>query len=117
MSSEHDTELTLIAAWTDKAAIDLLERALPAAAHLKPLWERLVVWDAGDRVAIGLPVPSRLNDDNFDNHARHVYSLFNVLGLPLVASPMGLERVEVPTAQTRSLYFDEDEARRLRQGD
>lgn len=96
---------TVMGTWTQPEAIELLEEALNHAGHLKPLWERIRVKDEGTRSLIGLPISSKVTDDTCDNHARHLWSLLNVLGLPLVPSPMALQRIEVDEAELRPLIF------------
>jgi hypothetical protein len=109
-SEENSSELVMVATWTDPAAVELLEAALPNAAHLKPLWERILVYTEGGRACIGLPITAKVTDDSVENHARHLYSLFNLLGLPLVPSPMALKRVRVPADGARPLIFETSES-------
>jgi len=98
-------DVTLMAAWTDPAAITLLEQALPNTSHLKPLWERIRVHIVDGRACVGLPIASKVNDETCDNHARHLYSLLNLLGVPLATSPMALIQVVVNSKQLRPLHY------------
>ncbi len=96
---------TMMGTWTQPEAIELLEEALNHASHLKPLWERIRVKEEGGRSLIGLPISSKVTDDTCDNHARHLWSLLNVLGLPLVPSPMALQRFDVDEDDLRPLIY------------
>jgi hypothetical protein len=99
--------VTMMSVWTDPAAVELLESSLINATHLKPLWERILVKEEDGRACIGLPVATKVTDDNCDNHARHFYSLLNLLGLPLVPSPMALDRLEFDRSEVRPLHFED----------
>ncbi len=96
----------MMGTWTRPEAIDLLEEALPHAAHLKPLWERIVVKVEDGKALIGLPITSKVTDDTCDNHARHLHSLLRLLGLPLVRSPMALDRITTTSLNLRSLKYE-----------
>ena len=102
---ETDDRVTMIGAWTESAAIELLEAALPNTTHLKPLWERIRVYQEDDRSWVGLPITAKVSDEAADNHARHFYSLLNLLGVPLVTSPMALERLLVDREALRPLHY------------
>lgn len=104
--SELNTgEVVVMGKWTRLEAIDLLEEALPNATHLKPLWERIMVKEEDGKALIGLPVTSKVTDDTCDNHARHLYSLLNLLGLPIVRSPMALDRITTSNEGLRPLHY------------
>lgn len=114
MSEEEDQETeevidegssVLVAAVIDPAAVVLVEAALHHATHLRPLWERLVVGEepSEGRTVLGLPLSNKVTSDAIDNHSRHLFSLFNLLGVPLVSSPMMLERFDVPNSALRAL--------------
>jgi len=117
MSGETDEQevkivpdVTMMGCWTDPAAVELLESSLVHATHLKPLWERILVKEDDGRVCIGLPLATKVTEDNLDNHARHFWSLLNLLGLPLVPSPMALDQVEFPRDQLRPLHYIDPKA-------
>lgn len=99
--------VTMIGTWTDPAAIEVLEAALPATGHLRPLLERIRVRVGDGRACVGIPLGSRVTDESCDNHARHLFSLLTLLGVKLVPSPMALERVQVDAAELRPLRFAE----------
>ena len=105
--ASQSEEVVMMGTWTRPEAVELIEDALPQAAHLRPLWERVLIKDAEGRSLIGLPLSSKVTEDTCDNHARHLWSLFNMLGLPLVTSPMALKRFRVPRSQLRPLNYDE----------
>ena len=98
--------------WTDPAAIELLEAAISSAGHLKPLWERIRVREEPDgRAMVGVPVANKVTQETCDNHARHFYSLLNLLGVPLVPSPMSLQRLDVDNPDSiRPLHFEDPKA-------
>ncbi len=104
--------ITMMVTWTDPAAIELLEAAIANAGHLKPLWERIRVREEPDgRALVGVPVSNKVTQETCDNHARHFYSLLNLLGVPLVPSPMSLQRLDVADAATvRPLHFEDPKA-------
>jgi hypothetical protein len=102
--ASEDT-VTMVATWTDPAAIELLETSLPHVTHLKPLWERIRVKIVDGRACIGLPLSAKVTDETCDNHARHLYSLFNLLGVPLVPSPMALQRITLEDGDMRPLFY------------
>ena len=97
--------LALVAAVIDPAAIVLVEAALHHATHLRPLWERLLVGEEPEqgRTVLGLPLSNKVSSDSIENHARHLFSLFNLLGVPLVSSPMMIERFDVMRSAMRAL--------------
>jgi hypothetical protein len=95
----------MVATWTDPAAVELLEAALPLTTHLKPLWERIRVKVEDQRACVGLPISAKVTDETCDNHARHFWSLLNLLGVPLVPSPMALQRIEVDAEGVRPLFY------------
>ena len=97
--------VTMVATWTDPAAVELLEAALPHTTHLKPLWERIRVKVESQRACVGLPISAKVTDETCDNHARHFWSLLNLLGVPLVPTPMGLQRLEVEGEGLRPLFY------------
>ncbi len=107
--SEEATEraemVTMVATWTDPAAVELLETAIPNMTHLKPLWERIRVKVEDGRALVGLPISAKVTDETCDNHARHFWSLLNLLGVPLVPSPMALKRLEVDLLELRPLFY------------
>ena len=108
MSEEPNAEpglVTMVATWTDPAAVELLEAALPHTTHLKPLWERIRVKVEEQRALVGLPISAKVTDETCDNHSRHFWSLLNLLGVPLVPSPMALKRMEVDGADLRPLFY------------
>lgn len=100
-----DSQTVLVGTWTEPTAIELLEAALYNTTHLKPLWERIRVQIVDGRAWVGMPITSKVTDENADNHARHFYSLLNLMGVPLVPSPMALERLEVPTEDLKPLHY------------
>ena len=107
---DDDTELPegevlVMGVWTRPEAIDLLEEALPHVEHLQPLWERIVVKVEDGKALVGLPVTSKITDETCDNHARHLHSLLRMLGLPLVKSPMALERITSLSEDLRPLHY------------
>ena len=95
LDQNEENAVVMVGVWTEPTAIELLETAIPNATHLKPLWERIRVEVIDDRAWIGLPITNKVTDENADNHARHFYSLLNLLGVPLAPSPMSLERREL----------------------
>jgi|GEM_PF-1970746 len=101
----EDGTLVLVAAVIDPAAVVLVEAALHNATHLRPLWERLLVGEEPEqgRTVLGLPLSHKVTSDSIDNHSRHLFSLFNLLGVPLVSSPMMLERFDVYSSAMRAL--------------
>ena len=114
MSEEEEEELVeevdegsvvLVAATIDPAAVILVEAALHHAPHLRPLWERLLVGEEPEqgRTVLGLPLSNKVTSDSIENHSRHLFSLFNLLGVPLVSSPMMLERFDVKRNALRTL--------------
>jgi hypothetical protein len=105
-SEAPEDDVVVMGTWTRPEAIDLLEDALPHAAHLKPLWERIVVKVEEGKALIGLPITSKVTDDTCDNHARHLYSLLKLLGLPLVRSPMALDRITTGGGGLRTLNYE-----------
>ncbi len=102
-------DVMVMGTWTRPEAIDLLEDALPNAAHLQPLWERIVVKLEDGKALVGLPITSKVTDENCDNHARHLHSLLRMLGLPLVSSPMALDRIRTSEAELRPLHYEAPE--------
>ena len=98
-ATDGEEELTtmMIGTWTEPTAVQLLETAIPNATHLKPLWD--------DRAWVGLPITSKVTDENADNHARHFYSLLNLLGVPLAPSPMSLERHSAAPEDLKPLFY------------
>jgi len=113
MTEEEDSDIaagsTFIVTWTDPAAIDLLEAAIANAGHLKPLWERIRVREEPDgRALVGVPVSNKVTQETCDNHARHFFSLLNLLGVPLVPSPMSLQTLELDDPNSvRALVYDD----------
>ena len=105
LDPEADTRVVMIGTWTEPTAITLLEAAIPNITHLKPLWERIRVLIVDDRAWVGLPITNKVTDENADNHARHLYSLLNLLGVPLAASPMSLERHEAFPEDLAPLFY------------
>ena len=113
MSEEEAEEVTeapegaliLVGAVIDPAAIVLVEASLHQATHLRPLWERLVVGEEPEqgRTVLGLPLSNKVTSDSIDNHSRHLFSLLNLLGVPLVTSPMMLERYDLERSSLRRL--------------
>lgn len=99
-------EVAVMGTWTQPEAIDLLEESLPNHAHLKALWERIVVKIENDKALIGLPITSKVTDETRDNHARHLHSLLKLLGLPLVRSPMALDLIATDGADLRPLHYE-----------
>ena len=99
-------EVVMMGTWTRPEAIDLLEEALPNHAHLKALWERIVVKVEDGKALIGLPITSKVTDETRDNHARHLHSLLKLLGLPLVRSPMALDLITTTDEDLRSLHYE-----------
>jgi len=97
--------VVMVAAVIDPAAVALVEEALHHATHLRPLWERLLVGEEPeqDRTILGMPLSNKVTSDSIDNHSRHLFSLFNLLGMPLVSSPMMLERFDVDREKLRTL--------------
>ncbi len=90
-----DEEVTLVVAYTEPAAVQVLRASLLTASHLRPLWERLQVGNTLDgRTFVGVCVGSKVTGDTLDNHSRHLFSLFNMLGVPLISSPMMIERAD-----------------------
>jgi hypothetical protein len=104
-----DGDVVVMGLWTRPEAIDVLEDALHQQPHLQPLWERIVVLVEEGRALIGLPITSKVTDETCDNHARHLHSLLRMLGLPLVKSPMALERIQVTDADLRPLNYEPPE--------
>ena len=106
-ATDGEEELTtmMIGTWTEPTAVQLLETAIPNATHLKPLWERIRVQLVDDRAWVGLPITSKVTDENTDNHARHFYSLLNLLGVPLAPSPMSLERHSASPEDLKPLFY------------
>lgn len=102
---ERAEPVTMVATWTDPAAVELLEAALPHTTHLKPLWERIRVLVEDQRALVGLPISAKVTDETCDNHARHFWSLLNLLGVPIVPSPMALKRLEVDGEGLRPLFY------------
>ena len=102
---EDELTTVMIGTWTEPTAVQLLETAIPNATHLKPLWERIRVQIVDDRAWVGLPITSKVTDENADNHARHFYSLLNLLGVPLAPSPMSLERHDAPPEDLKPLFY------------
>ena len=98
-----DSIVVLVAALSEQAAVDLIEAALPHATHLHPLWERILVGGYDGKMAIGVPITTKVTSDTIENHSRHLYSLLNLLGVPLVTSPMALSTVEIPRHGLRPL--------------
>jgi len=119
LEPEENTRTVMIGTWTEPTAVQLLETAIPNATHLKPLWERIRVQIIDDRAWVGLPITAKVTDENADNHARHFYSLLNLLGVPLAPSPMSLERHEAEPEELKPLFYldpkveKEKEKRRL----
>jgi hypothetical protein len=119
LDPEAGNRIVMIGTWTEPTAITLLEAAIPNVTHLKPLWERIRVLVVDDRAWVGLPITAKVTDENADNHARHLYSLLNLLGVPLAASPMSLERHEADPEDLAPLFYldpkveKEKEKRRL----
>jgi len=114
MSEEEEEEavevidegsVVLVAATIDPAAVILVEAALHHAPHLRPLWERLLVGEEPEqgRTVLGLPLSNKVTSDSIENHSRHLFSLFNLLGVPLVSSPMMLDRFDVKRSAMRTL--------------
>ena len=99
-------EVAVMGTWTRPEAIDLLEEALPNHAHLKALWERIVVKVEDGKALIGLPITSKVTDETRDNHARHLHSLLKLLGLPLVRSPMALDLITTTAEELRPLHYE-----------
>jgi len=97
--------MVMIAAVIDPAAIALVEESLHHATHLRPLWERLLVGEEPDegRTILGMSMSNKVTSDTIENHSRHLFSLFNLLGVPLVSSPMMLQRFNVFRSAMRSL--------------
>ena len=95
--------VVLIAALSEAAAVQLIEAALPHASHLRPLWERILVGEYDGQMAIGVPITSKVTTDTIENHSRHLYSLLNLLGVPLVTSPMALTIIEIQRSALRPL--------------
>jgi hypothetical protein len=97
--------VVLVAAIIDPAAVVLVEAALHHATHLRPLWERLMVGEEPEegRTVLGLPLSNKVTSDSIENHSRHLFSLFNLLGVPLVSSPMMLDRFDVKRSALRTL--------------
>ncbi len=97
--------LIMVGAVIDPAAVVLVEQALHHATHLRPLWERLLVGEEPEqgRTILGMPLTNKVTGDSIDNHSRHLFSLFNLLGVPLVSSPMMLQRFDVQRDAMRSL--------------
>ena len=100
-----ETLVVLVAAIIDPAAVVLVEAALHHATHLRPLWERLMVGEEPEegRTVLGLPLSNKVTSDSIENHSRHLFSLFNLLGVPLVSSPMMLDRFDVKRSALRTL--------------
>ncbi|MBN94010.1 MAG: hypothetical protein CL928_08040 [Deltaproteobacteria bacterium] len=98
-----DDVVVLVAALSEQAAVDLIEAALPHATHLRPLWERILVGGYDGQMAIGVPITTKVTSDTIENHSRHLYSLLNLLGVPLVTSPMALSTLEIPRSDLRAL--------------
>lgn len=99
--AKEDESLVMIAVLTEPLAVDLLLAALPDAMHLRPLWDRLVIADLPDYVAIGLPIANKVTKDSIENHRRHLFSLLNLLEVPLASSPSHLHQVEIDRDQIR----------------
>jgi hypothetical protein len=99
--AKEDESLVMIAVLTEPLAVDLLLAALPEAMHLRPLWDRLVIVDLPDYVAIGLPIANKVTKDSIENHRRHLFSLLNLLEVPLASSPSHLHQLEVDRDQIR----------------
>ena len=97
--------VVMVAAVIDPAAVALVEQALHHATHLRPLWERLLVGEEPEqgRTILGMLLSNKVTSDSIDNHSRHLFSLFNLLGMPLVSSPMMLERFDVERERLRTL--------------
>jgi len=97
--------MVMIAAIIDPAAIALVEESLHHATHLRPLWERLLVGEEPEqgRTILGMPMSNKVTSDTIENHSRHLFSLFNLLGVPLVSSPMMLQRFDVTRDAMRGL--------------
>ena len=102
---EEELTTVMIGTWTEPTAVQLLETAIPNATHLKPLWERIRVQIVDDRAWVGLPITSKVTEENADNHARHFYSLLNLLGVPLAPSPMSLERHNAAPEDLKPLFY------------
>ena len=105
LEDSENQQTTMVGIWTEPTAVELLETALPNTTHLKPLWERIRVTEADGRAWVDLPITAKVTDENADNHARHLYSLLNLLGVPLVPSPMALERAEFEPDSLRPLHY------------
>ncbi|MEE2829466.1 MAG: hypothetical protein VX498_09770 [Myxococcota bacterium] len=105
IEAETDDQVMMSGTWTESAAIELLEAALPNTTHLKPLWERIRVYRKDNACWVGLPITAKVSDEAADNHARHLYSLLNLLGVPLVPSPMALERLVVERDELAPLHY------------
>lgn len=106
LESKEEVTAVMVGVWTAPTAIELLEAAIIEATHLKPLWERIRVEVIDDRAWVGLPITSKVTDENADNHARHFFSLLNLLGVPLAPSPMALERRElVDDGNLKPLFY------------
>ncbi len=102
MAKEESESLVMMAVLTEPLAVDLLLASLPDAMHLRPLWERLIIADLPECVAIGLPIANKVTRDSTENHRRHLFSLLNLLEVPLVSSPTHLHRIEVDRAAVRT---------------
>jgi len=105
LDPEAEDRIMMIGTWTEPTAITLLEAAIPNVTHLKPLWERIRVQIIDDRAWVGLPITAKVTSENADNHARHLYSLLNLLGVPLASSPMSLERHEAIPEDLKPLFY------------
>ena len=108
IEEETSVIVTLVAARARLEDVALVESLLPHAMHLKPLWERMMTGQALDEreeeiTIIGLPISHKVTADTIDNHRRHLFSLFNLLGMELVTSPMALETFEIDSDLLRGL--------------
>jgi cell division protein FtsB len=102
MAKEKDEDLVMVAALTEPLAIELLLASLPDAMHLRPLWERLVVVDLPECIAIGLPIATKVTKDSVENHRRHLFSLLSLLKVPLVTDARHLHRITVSRDAVRT---------------
>jgi len=100
-----EDEVVVMGVWTRVEAIGLLEDALPLHAHLQALWERIVVKEEDGKALIGLPLTAKVTSETCDNHARHLFSLLRMLGLPVVTSPMALEQISTGAEGLRPLHY------------
>lgn len=83
--------------------IEAIEATLADLLHLKPLWERLLVGEHDGRSVVGLAIGQKVTADSLENHARHLYSLLNVLGAVHGVGPGAIRKVDIPRARLRAL--------------